>query len=71
MPARRADPDPLVARAASWLVEDGLFVANLDLHNLKISDGRDTARRIASDLRRAGLEYDRRRRLVTCQGRKR
>ena len=60
----------LIARAASWLVEDGLFVANLDLHNLKIGDGRDPARRIASDLRRAGLGYDRRRRLVTCRGRR-
>ena len=60
----------LIARAASWLVEDGLFVANLDLHNLKISDGRDPARRVASDLRRAGLGYDRRRRLVTCRGRR-
>jgi SAM-dependent methyltransferase len=60
----------LIARATSWLVEDGLFVANLDLHNLKISDGRDLARRIASDLRRAGLVYDRRRRLVSCRGRR-
>ena len=60
----------LVSRAASWLVEDGLFVANLDLHNLKISDGRDPARRVVSDLRRAGLGYDSRRRLVSCRGRR-
>jgi SAM-dependent methyltransferase len=60
----------LIARAASWLAEDGLFVASLDLHNMKIADGESTIRRIAADLRRAGLEYDRRRRLVSCRGRK-
>ena len=60
----------LIARAVSWLVEDGLFVANLDLHNVKIPDGKPTGRRIANGLRRAGLEYDRRRRLVVCRGRK-
>lgn len=60
----------LIARAASWLTEDGLFVASLDLHNLKI--GSETpARRLASDLRRAGLRYDTRHRLVSCRGRKR
>ena len=30
----------LIARAASWLAEDGLFVASLDLANLKLADGR-------------------------------
>jgi SAM-dependent methyltransferase len=60
----------LVARAASWLVEDGLFVANLDLHNLIFTDGKPAGRRVAADLRRSGLEYDRRRRRVVCRGRK-
>lgn len=59
----------LIARAASWLTEDGLFVASLDLHNLKV--GSSSARRLASDLRRAGLRYDARRRLVSCRGGKR
>ncbi len=60
----------LITRAASWLVEDGLFVANLDLHNLKFVEGKPAGRRIAGDLRRSGLEYDRRRRRVICGGRK-
>jgi SAM-dependent methyltransferase len=59
----------LIARAASWLTEDGLFVASLDLQNLKIGGG-SFARRFASDLRRVGFLYDVRRRLVTCRGRK-
>jgi SAM-dependent methyltransferase len=60
----------LIARAASWLVEDGVFVANLDLANLKLSDGRLPGRRMTSTFRDAGVEYDRRRRLVVCRGRK-
>jgi len=60
----------LIARACSWLAEDGLFVASLDMANLKLHDGRAASRSLASALRSAGLGYDRRRRLVTCRGRK-
>jgi SAM-dependent methyltransferase len=60
----------LITRAASWLVEDGVFVANLDLANLKLPDGRAAGRGVTSAIRDAGLGYDRRRRLVTCRGRK-
>jgi SAM-dependent methyltransferase len=60
----------LGARATSWLADDGLFVANLDLKNFKLADGREAGRKMASDLRRAGIEYDRRKRLLTCRGRK-
>lgn len=59
----------LVTRAASWLTDDGLFVASLDLNNLK-TGGDKFSRRFASDVRRAGLLYDTRRRLVSCRGRK-
>lgn len=59
----------LISRAASWLVEDGLFVANLDLRNLKFADGKPAGRRVAADLRRAGVEYDRKRRRVIVRGR--
>ena len=60
----------LVGRAASWLAADGLLVANLDLKNLKLADGKPAGRRFASDLRRAGIGYDRRKRLVVCRGRR-
>jgi SAM-dependent methyltransferase len=60
----------LIARAASWLAQDGLFVASLDLYNLKFADGKPAGRRIAADLRRAGLEYDARKRLIRCVGKK-
>lgn len=58
----------LIARAASWLTEDGLFVASLDNHNLKL--GALSVRRFTTGLCRAGLRYDARRRLVSCRGRK-
>ena len=59
----------LIARAASWLVADGLFVASLDLANFKLSDGRVSNRWVAAALRRAGLAYDRPKRLLACRGR--
>lgn len=60
----------LIARAVSWLADDGLFVGNLDLANLKFAEGRPAGRKVVSELRRVGIEYDRRKRLLTCRGRK-
>ena len=59
----------LIARAASWLIEDGLFVANLDLNNIYASEDK-TQRKLVAQLRGSGLEYDRRNRLIVCRGRK-
>ena len=58
----------LIVCAASWLVANGLFAANLDLTNLRAEDGRPLARRIGRLFREAGINYDRRRKLLTCQG---
>ncbi len=52
------------------ILTHGLVVANVDLHNLKFADGRTAGRRVAADLQRSGLEYDRRRRVVVCRDRK-
>jgi len=60
----------LIQRAISWLTPDGLFVANLDLANLKVPARKDAARQILSGLRRNGLTYDRRKRLLACRGRR-
>jgi len=49
----------LISRVASWLTKDGQFVANLDLNNIKFSDGRLANRILARELRRAGLELTR------------
>lgn len=56
----------LIARAASWLTEDGLFVANLDLSNIKLADRRSASRAAAKELRKNGLDYDSRKKLLRC-----
>ena len=60
----------LISRAVSWLTLEGLFVANLDMSNLKFADGSAAGRRVTAELRRAGLEYHRRSRLVICRGKR-
>ena len=51
----------LIARAASWLVEDGRFVTNLSLENVNVASDPKPARKLAAEIRRTGLEFDRRR----------
>jgi SAM-dependent methyltransferase len=60
----------LIKRAASWLTSNGSLVANLDPTNLKLADGSGAGRKIMADLRRLGLHYDAKRRLVICRGKK-
>ncbi|MEX0728354.1 MAG: methyltransferase domain-containing protein [Planctomycetaceae bacterium] len=57
-----------IAKGASRLSASGRFLANLDLKNIRLSDGRPAARIIAAELRRNGLTYDSRRRIVGCLG---
>jgi len=59
----------LIARAASWLTDDGRFAASLELANLRLAGGVAANREHARALRRAGLEYDARRKLVARRGR--
>lgn len=58
----------LIARAASWLTDEGRFVANLDPTNLSLATDPHAHRTIIAGLRRAGLEFDRRQRRLTCSG---
>jgi hypothetical protein len=58
-----------LAQAISWLAEDGHFAANLDLNNIKLTDGRPAGRVVAKELRRAGLDYDSRKKRVHCSRR--
>lgn len=60
----------LIARAVSWLADDGLFAANLDLHNCKFVDGRLASRILASKFRGTGMRYQNRKKLITCEGRR-
>ncbi|HEV3343189.1 MAG TPA: class I SAM-dependent methyltransferase [Pirellulales bacterium] len=60
----------MIARAVSWLSDDGLFAANLDLSNCKFLDGRSASRIVSAEFRRNTLQYRSRRKLLTCEGRR-
>lgn len=65
-----ADKLDVVSRVASWLTTDGIFLANLDLNNIKLDQQRSSNRYLASLLTNKGLHYDARRKILTCNGQK-
>lgn len=58
----------LIARAASWLTEQGRFTANLDMANIRLSNGQSSSRIVSSALRKAGFNYSSRNKLIQCEG---
>jgi hypothetical protein len=58
----------MIARAASWLTENGRFVANLDMNNIKLRDRQSAGRIVAAELRNNGLTYSSRTRLIQRNG---
>ena len=60
----------LISKAVSWLKPQGVFLANLDSNNLKLSNGKIAGRKIIHDLRQAGIEFVSAQRLLVCRGRK-
>jgi SAM-dependent methyltransferase len=60
----------VLARAASWLTPAGRLVADLDLSDVRLADGRPAGRRLAGALRAEGFGYDARRRRIGCEGRR-
>ncbi|TQS13876.1 class I SAM-dependent methyltransferase [Microbispora hainanensis] len=66
----------VIARAASWLTDDGLFAANFDVRSVRSvrgvrgADGAPAGRRLTAALRANGLDYDARNRRVSRRGRK-
>src|SRR4051794_30805680 len=58
----------MLVRAASWLTEDGMFVADLDLASVLLPDARPAGRNLATALRRQGFTYDPRRRRISRVG---
>lgn len=57
-----------IAKATCNLAPTGMFVANLDLANFRFADGKPAGRVVAASLRRNGIMYDSRRRLISCFG---
>lgn len=60
----------LLERAVSWLANDGLFAANLDLNDCKLVGERSATRILAAEIRRIGLHYQSRKKLIRSEGRK-
>jgi SAM-dependent methyltransferase len=58
----------LLARAASWLAADGIFVATFDPSGIRLSDGSPAGRPLAAALRTAGFRYDGRTRRIDRRG---
>jgi SAM-dependent methyltransferase len=60
----------LIQNAVSWLKDDGVFLANLDPDNLKFPNGASFRNKLIRDLRKIGVEYQARKHLLICEGRK-
>ncbi|BCY12033.1 trans-aconitate 2-methyltransferase [Actinoplanes sp. L3-i22] len=58
----------VITRVVRWLAPGGRFVADLDLDAVRLEDGRPAGRRLVTRLRAAGIDYDGRRRRITCEG---
>lgn len=58
----------IITRAASWLTPDGLFLAHLDLRNVRLVDRRNATSVLVRAFKAVGLNYDRSRRIVSCHG---
>jgi hypothetical protein len=57
-----------IAKVVAKLKQGGLFVANLDLANFRNVEGKPAGRTVAARIRKNGLTYDARRRLIHCIG---
>jgi hypothetical protein len=58
----------LIVRLVDFLAPDGLLLANFDLASIRFADGRPAGRTILPELKRHGLQYDGRRKLIRCEG---
>lgn len=57
-----------LARVASWLAEDGHFIANFDARSVRRADGAPAGRRLTTELRRQGYAYDTARHRISRHG---
>ena len=59
-----------IEKALSWLKAEGLFVAHLDLNNLRFSDEKSMSRAISRFFNEVGLTFKSRKHLLSCEGQK-
>jgi SAM-dependent methyltransferase len=60
----------LLQNACNWLKQDGIFLTNIDLQNLHSESGKAAGKQIVRALKSAGVEYNAKKRLIICKGRK-
>ncbi|MFI0409630.1 class I SAM-dependent methyltransferase [Actinomadura sp. 3N508] len=60
----------LLSRAASWLTEDGLLIANFDTRSIRLPNDTPAGRRLTTALRETGFTYDSRRHRISLRGRR-
>jgi SAM-dependent methyltransferase len=60
----------VLTRAASWLTDTGVLIADLDLSSIRLPGGRPAGRRLTTRLRESGFTYDSRRHVIICIGRR-
>ncbi|MBV1853068.1 class I SAM-dependent methyltransferase [Catellatospora tritici] len=58
----------VLARALTWLSPGGTLAVHLDLASIRLTDGTDLGRTLRRLLRESHVDYDARRRIVTCVG---
>lgn len=58
----------VLAKAASWLTADGLFVADFEAASIRRPDGTPFGRRLTKALRENGFDYDSRRHQIRRHG---
>lgn len=60
----------VIRKAASWLRKDGIFLANLELENLKLVEENNSKRIFAGYLRKQAFEFNNKKHLLTLKGKR-
>lgn len=60
----------VIAQAARWLTDDGVFVANFDVRSVRDPRGASAGQRLTQELRAAGLVYQTGTKRISCHGRR-
>lgn len=58
----------VIRKAAEWLKADGIFLANLELNNLKLVDKADSGKIFTGFFRNNGFVFNKRKHLLSLQG---
>lgn len=58
----------VLSKAIGALKHNGLFVANIDLNNIKNQEGKSIEKELVDVLTQCGVSYNKRRKIITCKG---